>query len=111
MEISIAISALGALAQSTRLLVFKKLVEYGATGLRAGDVARELEIPANTLSFHLSQLENAGLVVSRRESRNIIYSINREVMNELIGFLNENCCAKEGAANSCAPNRNNFCEV
>lgn len=111
MEISIAINALSALAQTTRLLVFKKLVEYGSAGLRAGDIARELEIPANTLSFHLSHLENAGLVVSRRDGRNIFYAFNREAMNELIGFLNENCCAKDGAANNCLVAQNNFCEV
>lgn len=95
MEISNALLALNALAQETRLLVFKKLVEFGASGVNAGDLARELKVPANTLSFHLAHLERAGLVKSTRQGRNINYCFNRTQMNELIGFLNENCCVRE----------------
>jgi DNA-binding transcriptional ArsR family regulator len=95
MEISNALLALNALAQETRLLVFKKLVEFGASGANAGDLARELNVPANTLSFHLAHLERAGLVKSNRVGRNINYAFSRAQMNELIGFLNENCCVRE----------------
>lgn len=95
MEISNALLALNALAQETRLLVFKKLVEFGISGANAGDLARELNVPANTLSFHLAHLERAGLVKSTRQGRNINYCFNRVQMNELIGFLNENCCVRE----------------
>lgn len=95
MEISNALSALAALAHETRLLVFKKLVEYGYGGVNAGDLARELGIKPNTLSFHLSHLENAGLVKSCRYGRNIKYNFDRSQMNALIGFLNENCCTRE----------------
>ncbi|MBN8649535.1 MAG: winged helix-turn-helix transcriptional regulator [Caulobacterales bacterium] len=95
MEISHALSALNALSQETRLLIFKKLVEFGTSGVNAGELARELNVPTNTLSFHLAQLENAGLVKSTRFGRNINYCFNRAQMNELIGFLNENCCVRE----------------
>lgn len=95
MEILEATLALSALSQETRLLAFKKLVEYGRTGINAGDLAKELNVPANTLSFHLSQLENCGLISSKRHGRNIIYCFSREKMDSLIGFLNENCCSKE----------------
>lgn len=94
MEISRALLALNALAQETRLLVFKKLVEFGVSGANAGDLARELNVPANTLSFHLAHLERAGLIKSTRQGRNIIYAYNHIQMNELIGFLNENCCVR-----------------
>lgn len=95
MEISNALLALNALSQETRLLVFKKLVEFGISGANAGDLARELNVPANTLSFHLAHLERAGLIKSTRQGRNINYAFNRAQMNELIGFLNENCCVQE----------------
>ncbi len=95
MELSHALLALNALSQETRLLVFKKLVEFGISGANAGDLARELNIPANTLSFHLAHLERAGLVNSTRTGRNINYCFNRAQMNELIGFLNENCCVRD----------------
>ncbi len=94
MEISNALLALNALSQETRLLIFKKLVEFGATGINAGDLARELNVPANTLSFHLAHLERAGLIQASRHGRNINYAFNRVKMNELIGFLNENCCVR-----------------
>ncbi len=96
MEITIALSALSALSQETRLLIFKKLVEYGFSGLSAGELSRQLNVPPNTLSFHLSHLENAGLVTSKREGRSIVYAFNRAAINNLIEFLNENCCAKDG---------------
>lgn len=104
MEISNAISALTALAHETRLLIYKKLVEYGHSGANAGDLARELNIKPNTLSFHLSHLENAGLIKACRYGRNINYAFNQAQMNALIGYLNENCCVRDENM-ECLPQR------
>lgn len=87
-----AVEALGALAQESRLDVFRLLVKQGPSGLPAGAISEKLGIPAPTLSFHLSQLSHAGLVKSKRESRSIIYSANYDGIQELISFLTENCC-------------------
>ena len=76
------------------------LVQAGAAGMAAGDVADALGIPPNTLSFHLDRLRSAGLVTVRRESRSMIYAAHYDTMNALIGYLTENCC---GGAQSCAP--------
>jgi len=92
MEIKCAVTALAALAQETRLAVFRLLVEAGPEGLCAGDIGARLGVPAATLSFHLSQLANAGLVQSRQQSRFIFYSADFAVMNGIVGFLTENCC-------------------
>ncbi len=100
MKTSQAIAALGALAQETRLGVFRLLVQRGPEGLAAGAIAERLGIPAATLSFHLAQLMSAGLIEQRRESRSLIYSAAFAAMNDLVGFLTENCCGR-GAA--CAP--------
>lgn len=87
-----AVGALAALAQETRLSIFRLLVEAGPEGLCAGDIGARLGVPAATLSFHLAQLANAGLVQARQQSRFIFYSADFEAMNGLVGFLTENCC-------------------
>lgn len=84
--------ALGALAQDSRLEVFRLLVRIGKQGLAAGEIARRLALPASSLSFHLSQLHEAGLVSQRREGRSLIYSADYAQMNTLMAFLTENCC-------------------
>lgn len=97
-----AVSALGALAQETRLDIFRLLVEEGPDGLPAGQIAERLGVPPATMSFHLMQLSHAGLVVSRRESRSIIYAVNVEGMKALLRFLTEDCCG--GRPEICLPN-------
>lgn len=95
------IEALQALAQEHRLAAFRLLVEAGPPGLAAGEIARTLNVAPATLSFHLSQLAQAGLVGSRRDGRSIIYAANFTVMEDLVGFLTENCC--RGSGDTCAP--------
>ena len=101
MKKAAAVAALGALAQETRLDIFRLLVEKGPEGLPAGEIGTRLKLPSPTLSFHLNQLRFAGLISSRRESRSIIYSANFKMMNDLIGYLTENCCG--GRPELCAP--------
>ena len=101
MDTKSAISSLSALAQETRLAIFRILVEAGAEGLAAGVIAERLEIPASSLSFHLAELTRAGLIAQRRESRSLIYSANYRAMTALVGYLTENCCGGNLAA--CAP--------
>jgi ArsR family transcriptional regulator len=100
MEKSSAIAALGALAQETRLDIFRMLVQSGPEGMPAGELGQRLGQPSPTMSFHLTQLRFAGLVTSRREGRSIIYSANFNAMRDLLGYLTENCCA--GRSNACA---------
>jgi DNA-binding transcriptional ArsR family regulator len=92
MEIKTATQSLAALAQETRLAIFRLLVEAGPEGLNAGAIAEAVGVPAATLSFHVAQLVRAGLVASRQESRFIYYSANYPSMDELIAFLTDNCC-------------------
>jgi DNA-binding transcriptional ArsR family regulator len=92
METDSAVLALEALAQNSRLAIFRLLVEAGPQGLAAGGIAERMELPAATLSFHLSQLKNAGLLACRRDGRSLIYSADFDSMNELVGFLTDNCC-------------------
>src|SRR5580692_6816384 len=101
MKKSVVIGALSALAQETRLEIFRLLVEKGPAGLRAGEIGTRLGQPSPTMSFHLNQLRFAGLVRSRRESRSIIYSANFKAMNDLLAYLTENCCG--GRPELCAP--------
>jgi ArsR family transcriptional regulator len=101
MESSSAVIALSALAQENRLDVFRLLVQAGPDGMAAGDVADRLKIPAATLSFHLAQLRQAGLLAMRRDGRSLIYSANYDGMNALMAFLTENCC--RGAARCAVP--------
>lgn len=99
MEMISAIDALSALAQASRLAVYRLLVLQGPEGLAAGAIARRLGIPAATLSFHLAQLSRAGLVTARRESRSIIYSADFARMRGLVDYLTENCC--QGRPDAC----------
>ncbi|MBI4998662.1 MAG: winged helix-turn-helix transcriptional regulator [Rhodocyclales bacterium] len=92
MKITDATQALAALAQETRLAIFRLLVEAGPEGMNAGAIAEAIGIPAATLSFHIAQLARAGLVTSRQESRFIFYSTNFTAMDDLIAFLTDNCC-------------------
>jgi ArsR family transcriptional regulator len=92
MEISQAAGALGALAQESRLRIFRLLVRQGPDGMAAGDIARTLKLPHNTLSFHVAILSRAGLVTSRKEGRSVLYSVNLEGTRDLLGFLVEDCC-------------------
>src|SRR5690606_34359920 len=96
MKANRVIRALSALAQEHRLAAFRLLVQAGEDGVAAGALAERLEVPASSMSFHLAQLANAGLVTQRRESRSIIYSADYAAMNALLAYLTENCCG--GAA-------------
>ena len=87
-----ATAALAALSQETRLSVFRHLVAAGPQGRQAGLIAGRLKVPPPTLSFHLKELERAGLVTQRRESRNIIYAANYATMKALLSYLMEDCC-------------------
>ncbi|WP_083860322.1 metalloregulator ArsR/SmtB family transcription factor [Cupriavidus sp. BIS7] len=98
METKNAVVALAALASNSRLEVYRLLVQAGPTGLSAGHIAEVTGLPASTLSFHLKELVQAGLVKSRQESRYVIYTANYSAMSELIGFLTENCCQGEPCA-------------
>ena len=95
MEIFEVTEAFSSLSQETRLRVFKLLVEYGREGLVPGEIAREIKIPDNTLSFHLAHMNKAGLVTSKKEGRSITYFANQDLIKNLIGYLNQNCCKKE----------------
>jgi len=97
MESNEAITALGALAQDTRLAVFRHLVKAGPAGTPAGSVASALGVAAPTLSFHLKELERAGLVTQRRESRNIIYAADYAGMRALLLYLTKDCCGANPA--------------
>jgi ArsR family transcriptional regulator len=100
------VAALSALAQETRLDIFRLLVEAGENGLPAGQIGERLGLPSATLSFHLSQLKHAHLVTFRRESRSLIYKAAYPVMNDLLAYLTENCCQGDAAAcglPACAP--------
>src|SRR5579871_649509 len=99
MESKKAVEALSALAQGSRLDVYRLLVQAGPEGIAASDIAERLRIPANTLSFHLKTLNHAHLVQSRQEGRFVYYAANYEQMNALLGFLTENCCG----GRSCVP--------
>jgi DNA-binding transcriptional ArsR family regulator len=107
MKKSAVVTALGALAQETRLDIFRLLVQRGPEGMPAGEISQRLGQPSPTLSFHLNQLRFAGLVTSRRESRSIIYSANFKEMSELLGYLTENCCG--GRPELCAPDAGSTC--
>lgn len=99
METKRAVESLSALAQDTRLAIFRLLVQAGAAGKAAGQIGEALHLAPATLSFHLAGLARAGLAQSRQEGRFVIYTANFETMNRLVAFLTENCCG--GAV--CAP--------
>ena len=100
MDEKAAIAALGALAQETRLELFRLLVATGPEGLPAGVIAERLGVLPSSLTFHLNQLHHAGLIAQRRQSRQLIYSAEYRTMNDLLAYLTENCC---GRGESCAP--------
>jgi DNA-binding transcriptional ArsR family regulator len=99
METKQAVDTLSALAQETRLAIFRLLVHAGAAGKAAGQIGEALGLPPATLSFHLAGLARAGLARSRQEGRFVIYTANFESMSALVTFLTDNCCG--GAA--CSP--------
>lgn len=101
MEIESAITMFGALAQTTRLDVFRLLVRHEPDGLAAGEIARQLGVPQNTMSAHLGILARADLVRSERRSRSIIYRADLDGLRALMLFLVNDCCA--GSAELCAP--------
>ena len=90
-----ALEAFSSLSQETRLRVFKLLIEYGKDGLIPGKIAALLKIPANTLSFHLSHMSKAKLVSSKKDGRSMNYYANTDLIEDLIGYLQENCCERE----------------
>ncbi len=101
MESLDATNALGSLAQLTRLDVFRLLVRHEPNGLAAGEIARQLDVPANTMSTHLAILTRAGLTTSIRHSRSIIYRANLDALRTLMVFLAKDCCG--GREELCAP--------
>jgi ArsR family transcriptional regulator, arsenate/arsenite/antimonite-responsive transcriptional repressor len=103
MEKLAAISALAALAQESRLDIFRLLVQAGPEGLPPGKIGDRLGLPPATLSFHLNQLRQAGLITFRRDGRSLIYSAAYGAMNGLLGFLTENCCQGDSAACGLGP--------
>lgn len=92
METTQAVESLAALAQPSRLQIYRLLVQAGREGMPAGKIGEQLELPPATLSFHLSQLTRAGLARSRQEGRFVIYSADYAAMNSLVRYLTENCC-------------------
>src|SRR5207248_4303342 len=96
-----ALAALAALAQETRLSIFRVLVEAGPTGMSVGEIAASVKSSPATLSFHLKELSHAGLIAARQDGRYIYYAANYDRMNALIGYLTENCCGRGGSR--CTP--------
>ena len=96
-----AVDSLSALAQETRLGIYRLLVESGPEGMAAGKIGEAMELPPATLSFHLAHLARTGLVRSRQDGRFVFYSADFDSMNALVGYLTENCCG----GRACAPSR------
>lgn len=105
MQVKNVIAALAALAQETRLAVFRLLVQAGPGGLAATQIAERVGIAPSLLSFHLKELMHAGLISQTREGRSLIYAANFDAMNGVLGFLTENCCG----GNVCSPVRVSNC--
>lgn len=105
MKTASAVEALGALAQEHRLALFRLLVRAGDEGMAAGAIADKLGVPNSSLSFHLTQLRNAGLILQERQHRSLIYRANYPAMNALVGYLMENCCSGDdcGVEATCQP--------
>lgn len=98
MEAKTAIDVLGSLAQEHRLAIFRLLVQAGPEGLSAGIIAEKLGVPPSSLSFHLAHLTRSGLIGQERRSRTLIYRADYSVMNRLVAYLLENCCAGDACA-------------
>jgi ArsR family transcriptional regulator, arsenate/arsenite/antimonite-responsive transcriptional repressor len=105
MKSSNVIDALAALAQTSRLAIFRALVQAGPTGLSAGKIAKVAELAPTSVSFHMKEMVHARIVTSRSEGRFVIYAANFSTMNALIVFLTENCCG----GNPCSPKRSPIC--
>ena len=103
MKPDVAVTALAALAQSTRLAIYRLLVQQGPSGLAAGEIGAHLKIPPATLSFHLKELARARIIKARQDGRFIFYSADFRVMNALLAYLAENCCTTDAATAGCAP--------
>lgn len=105
MESTTAVTALSALAQNSRLAVFRLLVEQGPNGLTPGAISEQLALPSPTLSFHLKELSNAGLLHAEQNGRSISYAVNFTAMRELVEFLYQNCCGVSvaGCGPECVP--------
>ncbi len=101
MESNQVVQALASLAQVTRLDLYRLLVQQGPQGLAAGQIAKQLGIPATTLSFHLNHVQQSGLITAKRAGRSIIYSANYQVMQQLIDYLSHNCCEAQPASSDC----------
>jgi len=99
----LVVAALGALAHEHRLAAYRLLVEAGPDGLPAGAIAGRLGIPPSSLTFHLQHLLRAGLVIQRRVSRHLIYAMVPAAMNDLVGYLTENCCGGAACSPACVP--------
>ena len=100
MDAKLAVACLGALGHETRLAVYRLLVQAGPDGVSAGVIAETIGLPPSSLTFHLQQLNHAGLVTQRRVSRQLFYAADFAVMNEVLTYLTENCC---GTGTACAP--------
>ena len=101
MKLNDAVSALAALSQPARLKIFRLLVRQGEEGVCAGDLAKKFSLPKPTLSFHLKELSNAGLIGSRRDGRSIIYFLRPNGIRQVMRFLTEDCC--QGRPELCMP--------
>ena len=100
-----AVNALAALAQDTRLAIFRLLVQAGDGGMPVGSIGEKLKLPGATLSFHLKELSRASLIKGRQQGRFIYYAANFEQMNGLVAYLTENCCQGQACEIACAPPR------
>ena len=98
-----AVAALGAIAHDHRLAVYRMLVKRGPAGIPAGEIAARLELPPSSLTFHLQQLQRAGLVTQRRLGRQLIYAVDYAAMNGLVAYLTENCCGGVACTPACEP--------
>ena len=101
MELDAAVAGLSALAQESRLKVFRLLMRAGPEGLPAGDIARTLKVPANTMSSHLAILSRAGLIASTKRGTSILYAIDLDGVAKLLSYLVEECCG--GKPDACRP--------